>query len=1200
MSIDIPVHLSSASLIRFCCLTLLLSFTLASSFAQTTYYVAANGNDFSDGRSSGSPFQTIARINKLQLKPGDQVLFQRNDTFQGSLQIQQSGVPGNPIIIDAYGSGNKPILAGSAPVNNWTNIGNNVWRANCPTCGDRVTGLYRSNASLPLGRYPNLSDANRGYLTVQSHSGKSSLTSQQSLPANFTGGEVVYRPVQWILNRARITGQSGNTLAMVESGNYDVSDGWGFFVQNHPATLDQTGEWYYDSGSRTIQLYDNQSNPNTQSISATVSEVAVSLISVSFVTIRNLRITQALAKNLSAGNSSNIILSGNDITQGGENGLVFEGTGSEVLIEGNQVDDINNNGVTIDGYSNVTFRGNSVRNIALIPGRGKSGDGNYVGMQSFNTGNTLIENNVLDNIGYVGLNFSNNTTIQRNQISNFCLTKSDGSGLYIWNGNQQPMSNIHLKSNIVYNGIGSPEGTPGGAYSGANGIYLDDCTTNIEVADNTVYNCRGYGIFLHGSSNITVTGNTSFDNGEGQFYVTNAGDCRPRNNIIQNNIFFSRLADQTNVKYESNIDDLGSFGQFENNVYARPFNDATKISTYNGSVGATISLADWQNRYGKDRSSSNSPLTYRSGDPNDYIKFVANPTNNAIQAPINGSYRDARNKTYTDYVVVPAFSSVVLLRENANPPPPTANLRDAENPANAVTGLDYQYYEGSWSSMPNFDALPVVKTGSVNQPTLAVRNREENYGVRYRGYVSVPTDGVYTFYTTSDDGSKLLIGSTEVVNNDGTHPEQERSGTIGLKAGVHALSILFFQGGGGQALTVSYSGPGVGKQLIGDGAYRRVSTGTTPTPPPPTANLRDAENPANAVTGLDYQYYEGSWSSMPNFDALPVVKTGSVSQPTLAVRNREENYGVRYRGYVSVPTDGVYTFYTTSDDGSKLLIGSTEVVNNDGTHGEEERSGTIGLKAGVHALSILFFQGGGGQALTVSYSGPGVGKQLIGDGAYRRVSTGTTPTPPPPTVNLRDAENPANAVTGLDYQYYEGSWSSMPNFDALPVVKTGSVNQPTLAVRNREENYGVRYRGYVSVPTDGVYTFYTTSDDGSKLLIGSTEVVNNDGTHGEEERSGTIGLKAGVHALSILFFQGGGGQALTVSYSGPGVGKQLIGDGAYRRVSTGATPTTPCRWSRRAASPTSYTTSDDGSKLLIGSTEVVNRYSYSHNTNIIR
>ncbi|UHG90354.1 PA14 domain-containing protein [Spirosoma oryzicola] len=1045
-------------------------------------------------------------------------------------------------------------------VGNWTNLGNNIWQADCPACGDRVTGVYRDNAALPLGRYPNLDASNKGYITVQSHSGRSQLTSQVGLSTNWTGGEVVFRPVQWILNRSKITGQSGNTLYLDGSGSYDISDNWGFFVQNHPATLDQVGEWYYNPGNKTIRIYDNQGNLNSQTVTATTSSEAVNLANVSFVTIRNLQITQALATNLVVTNSSNLVISNNDITQAGEDGIVLQGSGSQITFENNNIDNINNNGVAISTYQNITFRGNNVRNIGLLPGRGKSGDGMYVGFQSNSTANTLIENNTFDNIGYVAINFSTSSTIQRNLISNFCLTKSDGSALYIWNGNRLGMSDIRILSNTVYNGIGANEGTPGGTYTGANGIYLDDCTTNIEVANNTVYNCKGYGIFLHGSSNVRVTGNTAYNNDEGQLSITPASGCQPRSNAILNNVFVSRVADQYNVKYESGQNDLGEYGQFDNNAYIRPFAANNPIFYYNGSSGGNISLAEWRNRYGKDASSMISPVTYSSGNPDDYIKFIPNPTGSSIQASLNGTYRDAKNNTYSGQVTVPAYSSLVLLRDITQSLP----LRDPDNPANTVAGLNYSYYESFWTSLPDFNSLTPVKSDVTSTPTLSVRNRDTSYGLRFTGYISVPTDGQYTFYLNSDDGSKLYIGSTEVVDN-GTFTGQEKSGTIGLKAGLHAITVSYFQGGGGASLSVSYSGPNIGKQVIPASAWYRVNTGTT-TPTTPTTGLRDADNPANAVVGLNYSYYESYWTTLPDFNSLTPTKSGTTSVPSLSVRNREESYGLRFTGYINVPTDGQYTFYTSSDDGTKLYIGSTEVVSNDGVHADQERSGTIGLKAGLHAITVVYFQGNGGAALSVSYSGPNIGKQTIPASAWYRVNTGTT-TPTTPTTGLRDADNPANAVVGLNYSYYESYWTTLPDFNSLTPTKSGTTSVPSLSVRNREESYGLRFTGYISVPTDGQYTFYLNSDDGSKLYIGSTEVVDN-GTFTGQEKSGTIGLKAGLHAITVSYFQGGGGASLSVSYSGPNIGKQVIPASAWYRVNTGTTtPTTPTTGLRDADNP---------------------------------
>ncbi len=511
---------------------------------------------------------------------------------------------------------------------------------------------------------------------------------------------------------------------------------------------------------------------------------------------------------------------------------------------------------------------------------------------------------------------------------------------------------------------------------------------------------------------------------------------------------------------------------------------------------------------------------------------------------LNANYRDSKGQIYASgSVTLAPFTSIVLLKDSGTFPPP-ATLREPENPANAANGIDYSYYEGGWSSLPDFSSLKSVKTGTANDITFWYRNRDDNFAMRFTGYVNIPTDGTYTFYTSSDDGSKLYIGSTEVVNNDGNHGIQERSGVIGLKAGKHALTVTYYQGGGGRDLSVSYSGQGLAKQVIPASALYRVATGSAPAAP--ATPLRDPENPDNAVAGLDYSYYEGNWGSLPDFSNLTPVETGTAGTINLGMRNRDDNFGMRYTGYINVPADGVYSFYTSSDDGSKLYIGNTEVVSNDGTHPVQERSGSIGLKAGKHALMVVFFESTNGQDLSVSYSGPGLAKQVIPASALYRVATGSAPTTASSPA-LRDPENPSDAVAGLDYAYYEGNWGALPDFNSMTPIKAGSTGTLDLLLRNRDDNFAMRFTGYVNVPTDGMYTFYTSSDDGSKLFIGSTEVVSNDGTHPMQERSGTIGLKAGKHALMVGFFESANGQDLSVSYSGPGMGKQAIPASAYYR-----------------------------------------------------
>jgi hypothetical protein len=285
-------------------------------------------------------------------------------------------------------------------------------------------------------------------------------------------------------------------------------------------------------------------------------------------------------------------------------------------------------------------------------------------------------------------------------------------------------------------------------------------------------------------------------------------------------------------------------------------------------------------------------------------------------------------------------------------------------------------------------------------------------------------------------------------------------------------------------------------------------------------------------------------------------------------------FAFNFTGYIDVPSDGQYTFYTSSDDGSLLYIDGVLVVNNDQQHGIENRSGTIGLKAGKHAISVGYFQQYQGKVLTVSYEGPGISKQVIPASALYRVSSN----------GLLPSVNPGNTVNGLDFKYYEGSsYSVVPDFSTLTPKYAATVSNFDITQANRSDVFAFNFSGYIDVPSDGQYTFYTSSDDGSLLYIDGILVVNNDQQHGIQNRSGTIGLKAGKHAISVGFFQQYGDKVLIVSYEGPGISKQVIPSSLLFRSSTTSLSRNMNLGSRTTAIVSTQVTSDS-----INQTELLN------------
>ena len=78
-----------------------------------TYYLdAVSGSDWNNGLSTATAWQTMDRLNSKAFGAGDKILFKRGQTFTGGFTLNGSGTATEPLIIAAYGPGNKPVLSG--------------------------------------------------------------------------------------------------------------------------------------------------------------------------------------------------------------------------------------------------------------------------------------------------------------------------------------------------------------------------------------------------------------------------------------------------------------------------------------------------------------------------------------------------------------------------------------------------------------------------------------------------------------------------------------------------------------------------------------------------------------------------------------------------------------------------------------------------------------------------------------------------------------------------------------------------------------------------------------------------------------------------------------------------------------------------------------------------------------------------------
>ncbi|MCK5473586.1 MAG: hypothetical protein KAI59_06095 [Planctomycetes bacterium] len=152
--------------------------------------------------------------------------------------------------------------------------------------------------------------------------------------------------------------------------------------------------------------------------------------------------------------------------------------------------------------------------------------------------------------------------------------------------------------------------------------------------------------------------------------------------------------------------------------------------------------------------------------------------------------------------------------------------RLAENPSSVEQGLRYKYFAGIWDKLPEFEILEFDEKGFIDNFDITSAAAADNFGYSFCGYIDVPADGNYIFYTQSDDGSELYIGNNLIVANDGLHASTEKSGSIELQAGKHAITVNYFDNTGSEELIVSYEGPTVTKTAIPNNVlYREILSG---------------------------------------------------------------------------------------------------------------------------------------------------------------------------------------------------------------------------------------------------------------------------------------------------------------------------------------------------------------------------------------
>lgn len=567
-------------------------FHFAFTASARTFYIKNEGGTGA-GRSDREAWN-YATLHKAALLPGDRVLFKRGEVFFGPLHAK------NGVAYGAYGKGANPVISGMLTIKDWKPFTGAIYVVPLELPGN-LNIVTLDDKPMGMGRFPNT-----GYLQYTGHQANISISGQYvaSLPFNATGAEAVLRKVRWILDRHPVISHNKDLLSLSTSTpyggalGYEAVDKNGFFIQNHLATLDKPGEWYYDKNEKKLYMVLNRPAPV---VKAAVVDTLVDLTGLKDISFTHIDFEGSNTHGLSLEKSKNITLNGCRLYHHGQTGIYGLHT-TGLTVTNSEIRDCLNSGIWVEwGGRQTTISNVTVANCGTIAGAGRSGDGAQQGI--FISGNgTTISHCTVTNTGYNAIQFSgSNARIEHNYIDRFCLVKDDGAGIYTYVEEGTAVHNRVIRNNRIFHAQGAFDGARSydyEAFGKAAGIYLDGNCHQTEVSGNNIGYGFWAGIFVHNNGQNQLLNNTIYGYPVG--ILLTAGKAGAiRNLVVSGNNCSSRQCLYIRLMEKDNP---ALFGRFERNCYPRSSTIVIDRQYPNGGGAKAIRLKEWK-AFGLDRTS---------------------------------------------------------------------------------------------------------------------------------------------------------------------------------------------------------------------------------------------------------------------------------------------------------------------------------------------------------------------------------------------------------------------------------------------------------------------------------------------------------------------------------------------------------------------------------------------------------------------
>ncbi len=361
----------------------------------------------------------------------------------------------------------------------------------------------------------------------------------------------------------------------------------------------------------------------------------------------------------------------------------------------------------------------------------------------------------------------------------------------------------------------------------------------------------------------------------------------------------------------------------------------------------------------------------------------------------------------------------------------------------------------------------------------------DNFSVRWTKTLNITSAGDYKFSVTADDGVRLKVDGTTIIDKWQDQAASIYTSTVNLGLGNHTVIMEYYENGGEAVAKLSWS---------------QITQVPTPTPTP---------NTTNSFTG---QYWNIVWNGNPQIPS---------TNPTLTRQDSNINFdwalvspgaGINADDFVArwtkteTFTAGTYRFSVTADDGVRLYVDNNLVIDKWQLQGATTYTTDQILSAGAHTIKMEYYEHQEDAVAKLSWT-----------------SLTTVPTPTPtPIVS-------SNSFTG---EYFNNT--TLSGTPSLTRVDTdinfdwanGNPGSPIPA-----DNFSVRWTKTLNITSAGDYKFSVTADDGVRLKVDGTTIIDKWQDQAASTYNSTKTLASGNHTVVMEYYENSGLAVAKLSFS---------------------------------------------------------------------